>query len=200
MKLSDLYDCGEMPIHAGASLLCAMALLVGWAFGLGPLMSESHQATSIVEEAEQAEAQGKHAKQQLDQLSDELEHVEQQLDEHPVNLDSATQINPLLAELAHWSELHRLSINRTNAGRRESLTYYDYVPIQISGEGGYNDFLSMLHRLHNERGDLGVITFGVRSSPTSGGVAFELELAWYVLSDDMHNQPVQGQTAGVPTR
>ena len=200
MKFSDLYDYGVMPIHLGAAALCAVMLLAGWAFGLGPLMSESQQATSIVEQAHQAEAQAKKAKQQLDKLFDDLQQVEKQLDEHPISLHSASQINPLLAELAEWSELHNLSINRTNAGRRKALTYYDYVPIQISGEGGYSDFLSMLQRLHNERGDLGVITFGVRSSPTSGGVAFEIELAWYVLSDDMQEQPAAESTANVPTR
>ncbi|MBX2852736.1 MAG: type 4a pilus biogenesis protein PilO [Phycisphaeraceae bacterium] len=200
MKLNDLYDHGVMPIHLGGSALCAVMLLVGWVYGLGPLMSESHQATSIIEQAEQAEAQAKQAKQQLDQVFDELQLVEQQLDEHPFSLHSATQINPLLAELAQWSELHNLSITRTNAGRREALTYYDYVPIQVSGEGGYNDFLSMLQRIHNGRGDLGVITFGVSSSPASGGVAFEIELAWYVLSDDMQEEPAAGPTAVVPTR
>ena len=200
MKLNDLYDQGVMPIHLGASALCVMLLLAGWLFGLGPLMSESHQATSIIEQAQEAEARANLAKQQLDQLSDELERVEQELDEHPFNLYSATQINPLLSELAQWSELHNLSINRTNAGRRQALTYYDYVPIQISGEGGYRDFLSMLKRVHEGRGDLGVITFGVRSNPTRGGVSFEIELAWYVLSDDMQDQPVAGPTAIVPTR
>jgi Tfp pilus assembly protein PilO len=200
MKLSDLYDYGVMPIHLGAATLCAVMLIAGWAFGLGPLMTESHQATSIVEEAEQAEAQAKQAKHQLDGLFDELQRVEQELDERPLSLHSAKQINPLLAELAKWSELHDLSITRTNADRREALTYYDYVPIQISGEGGYGNFLSLLQRLHEQRGDLGVITFGVRSNPAGGGVAFELELAWYVLSDDMQAGPVTGPTAEVPTR
>lgn len=201
MEHNDLYDYGVIPIHLCAAVLCAVLLFVGWALGLAPLMTESQQATSIIEEAEQAEWQAKQAKGQLDRLSGELQAVETRLDEQPVHLLSANQINPLLAELAQWSELHSLSITRTNAGRREALTYYDYVPIQIAGEGAYGDFLSLLKQLHHERGDLGVITFGVNRKPTGNGVVFEIELAWYVLSDDMElgPEPTNPPTAVVPT-
>ena len=201
MKRNDLYDYGVMPTHLGAGVLCAVLLLLGWAFGLEPLMSESQQATSVTEQAEQAELQAKQAQGQLDRLSDELQTVAAQLDEQPVHLLSANRINPLLAELAQWAELHDVVITRTNAGRREALTYYDYVPIQIAGEGAYGDFLSLLQQLHHERGDLGVITFGINRKPAGNGVAFEVGLAWYVRSDDMElgPEPTNAPTAVVPT-
>ncbi|MEO0476237.1 MAG: type 4a pilus biogenesis protein PilO [Planctomycetota bacterium] len=200
MKRNDLYDYGVLPIHLGAGILCSVLLVAGWAFGLGPLMTESQLSTSIVEEAEDAELQAKQAKDRFDHLASELQAVEDKLDKYAVNLLVADQINPLLAELAQWSELHNLAITRTNASRREALTYYDYVPIQITGEGSYGDFLAMLQRLHRERGDLGVINFGVNRKPTGVGVSFEIELAWYVLSDDMEAkpEPTEAATAIVP--
>lgn len=200
MKLSHLYDQGVIPIHAGASLLCVGVLAVGWAFGISPLMSESHQATTVLDQAEQAEFEAKQAKGDVDQLVAELASVQAELDEQPVNLQSASQINPLLAQLANWSEQHRLSITRTSAGRREALVYYDYVPIDVAGEGGYADLLGFFRKLHIERGDLGLISFSVTRMPT-GGVSFEMGLAWYVLSDEVQEgsgQPGQA-TAAVST-
>lgn len=199
MKLNTLYDYGVMPIHIGAAILCACLLLAGWLFGMGPLMSESHQATSVIEQAEQAEFEAKRVKGELDRLSNELISVQEQLDLQPVNLMSASQINPLLSELAQWSELHDLGITSTSAGRPEALTYYDYVPIQIEGEGGFGDFLSFLDRLYKDRGDLGVITFGVQRLASGHGVSFDIDLAWYVCSDDREDQPGPQPTASVPT-
>lgn len=201
MKLKHLYDQGAMPIHAGASALCLGMLAFGWAFGLGPLMSDSHQATSVLEQADQAEFEAKQAKDKLDALAAELSLVQAKLDEQPVSLQSVSQINPLLSELANWSEQHSLSITRTSAARRISLAYYDYVPIEIAGEGGYGDLLGFFRQLHKERGDLGLISFSVNRMPATGGVSFEIDLAWYVLSDDAQDgldQPGQA-TASVPT-
>lgn len=200
MKLEHLYDQGVIPIHAGAILLCVGFLAAGWAFGVRPLMSESQQSNTVLEQAEQAEFEAKQVKVQLDQLAAELASVQEELNEQPVNLQSASQINPLLSELANWSEQHGLSITRTSAGRREALVYYDYVPIEVSGEGGYTDLLGFFTKLHNERGDLGLISFAVNRMPT-GGVSFEMDLAWYVLSDESQEgsgQPGQA-TASVRT-
>ena len=197
MKLTHLYDQGVMPIHAGASLLCVGLLVVGWAFGISPLMSESHQASTVLEQAEQAEFEAKQVKKQVDQLAAKLASVQEQLDDQPVNLQSASQINPLLAELANWSEQHGLSITRTSAGRREALVYYDFVPIEVSGEGGYADLLGFIRKLHTERGDLGLISYSVNRMPT-GGVSFEMDLAWYVLSGELEEgsgQPGQATAA-----
>lgn len=200
MKLKQLYDHGVMPIHAGASALCLGLLAAGWAFGIGPLMSDSNQATTVLEQAEQAESEANEVKGKLDSLTAELATVQAQLDEQPVSLQSASQINPLLSELANWSEQHGLSITRTSAERRESLTYYDYVPIEIAGEGSYAELLSFFKKLHRERGDLGLVSFAVKRMPNGSGVSFEMDLAWYVLSDDAQDgtdQPGRA-TASVP--
>ena len=201
MKLKHLYDQGVMPIHLGASLLCAGLLAVGWLFGLGPLMSENHQATTVQQQATQAEDKAKAVKAQLDQMAKELAGLQEKLDEQPIDLQSAKAINPLLAELAGWSEQHNLSITRTNAGRREALAYYDYVPIDLAGEGGYGDLLGFFTRLHKQRGDLGLIRFSVSRMPSGSSVRFEMGLAWYVLSDDAPGALEEDEraTASVPT-
>lgn len=201
MKQNNLYDHGVMPIHIGASVLCGALLLGGWAFGLGPLLDETQQASSVTEQAEQAEAEAKRVKGELNRLIQELDEVQLQLDQQPVSLLSASEINPLLADLARWSELDNLSVTRTNAGRPEALAYYDYVPIEIAGEGRYAELLSFLNRLHGERGDLGVITFDINRKPAGQGVTFEIGLAWYVLSDDMEEglEPGAQPTASVRT-
>ena len=157
MNLQKLYDQGAMTIHIGGGVICASCLFVAWVFGVAPLMSETQQSTSVMEQAEEAEFQARQVKNQLDQLGQDLVRVEDQLKEQPISLKPASQINPLLADLARWSELHELSITRTNAGRAVALEYYDYVPIEIAGEGGYADLLRFFKHLHNERGDLGLI-------------------------------------------
>lgn len=201
MQLKHLYEQGVMPIHAGASALCLGVLAFGWVFGLGPLMSDSHQATSVLEQAEQAEFEAKQVKDKLDTLTAELALVQEKLDEQPVSLQPVSQINPLLADLAKWSEQHRLSITRTNASRRVALTYYDYVPVEIAGEGSYSDLMRFFEKLYKERGDLGIIRFSVNRQSAVGGVSFEMDLAWYVLSDDAEESldPPGRATASVPT-
>ncbi|MEM9346540.1 MAG: type 4a pilus biogenesis protein PilO [Planctomycetota bacterium] len=202
MKLNHLYDQGVLPIHIGGSILCAAILMAGWLLGLSPLMSDTQQTSSVTEQAEQAEVEAKHVKGKLDRIVQQLDEVQDKLDQQPLSLQSASQINPLLADLAKWSELDQLSVTRTSAGKPEALAYYDYVPIELAGEGGYTDLLSFLNRLYTKRGDLGVINFDVKRKPSGSGVTFGIKLAWYVLSDDMEEgeESDPQPTASVPTR
>lgn len=199
MKTQSSFDDGVMPIHIGALLFCIVFIAVGYVLGYAPLMSQTQQETSLIEQAEEAELQAKQIKQELDRIADELSDVKAALDEQPVNLKPASQINPLLAQLADWSELHNLSITRTNAGRPEALAYYDYVPVQISGEGSFGALLAFFDRLNSDRGDLGLVSFKVNRMAAGSGVSFDLELAWYVLSDDVQEQASPQPTALVPT-
>ncbi len=198
MKTRHLYDQGVMPIHLGAALLCLLLLGAGWVFGLGPLLSENQEATTVLDQAELAEDQAKDIKTQIDRLTQQLADVQQQLDDQPVHLQPASQINPLLAELAMGSETLGLSITRTSAGRRQALAYYDYVPIELAGEGGYDELLAFFKRLHETRGDLGVIGFSATRMTIGLGLRFEIDLAWYVRSEQPET-PAEQATASVPT-
>ena len=198
MKSQGLTSDGVMPIHLGGAVVCCLLLAVGWAFGYAPMMTQNHEALTLVEQADQAEIDEKQVKQELDQLANELDAVQASLDEQPVNLQSASKINPLLSQLAQWSELHQLSITRTSAGRPVALVYYDYMPIKIAGEGGFAELLAFFKRMNVDRGDLGLVSFNVNRMAGGSGVTFELDLAWYVLSDDAQGQADQA-TASVPT-
>ncbi len=198
MKPQGLQSDGVMPIHLGAAVVCILLLMMGWVFGYAPLMSQNQQATTLVEQADQAEIDAARVKQELDRLTEKLTTIQNQLDEQPVDLQSASQINPLLSQLAKWSELDGLSITRTNAGRPEALAYYDYVPLQIEGEGGFAALLGFFNRINSDRGDLGLVSFQLTRMPDGKGVSFELELAWYVL-DGEAQEPVEA-TATVPTQ
>ena len=186
---------GAGPIHIGGAVACALLLLVGWLMGVQPLMADNQQASSIVDQANDAEQQATQSKNALDQLNVQLEEVRTRLAQQPVSLDTAGQINPLLAQLAEWSEQHNLAITRTNSGQPLALAYYDYVPISLAGEGAYGDLLAFFTRLHEDRGDLGIVSFNVRRLANGAGVSFDLELAWYVLSDQA--QSPEGQATAL---
>lgn len=201
MPQETLYERGPMPIHMAGSLLCVAFLSAGWFFGLDPMLAHSQQSLSVAGQADQAEQDAKLAKSSLDRLSAELERVRGELDGRPVSLQRATAINPLLAELATWSERHDLLITRTQAGRPASLAYYDYVPIGLAGEGGYQDLLAFFSQLHSGRGDLGIVAFSTQRMPGTSRVRFDLELAWYVSSEQGQPSEVDGpvpSTASVP--
>lgn len=198
MNSQGLTSDGVMPIHLGGVVVCGLLLAAGWGLGYAPLMTQSQEALTLVEQAEQVEQDEKKVKQELDQLVGELAAVQASLDEQPVSLQSASKINPLLAQLAQWSELHELSVTRTNAGRPEALAYYDYVPITIAGEGGFAELLGFFKRMNRDRGDLGLVSFNVSRMASGNGVTFGLDLAWYVLSDEAQDQAGQA-TASVPT-
>lgn len=198
MKLQGRHNDGVMPIHLGASVVCCLLLIAGFAFGYAPLMSQNQKSTTVIEQADQAEVDATRVKQELDSISEKLVSVQSELDEQPVGLQSASQINPLLSQLANWSEVHGLSITRTNAGRPEALAYYDYVPLQIAGEGGFTALLGFFDQINDERGDLGLTSFQLTRLSTGKGVSFELELAWYVLGEETP-QPFEA-TATAPTR
>jgi len=202
MKPTANFDDAAMPIHLGAVVVCVSLLVLGYVFGYAPLMSENQQATSLIDQAEAAELEAKQIKKQLDRLAEEMQRVQTALDEQPVHLEPVSRINPLLAQLADWSELQGLSITRTSAGRPEALAYYDYVPVKIDGEGGFGELLGFFKRMNTERGDLGLVSFNVSRLASGRGVSFELELAWYVLSSDMQpqHQPTAQPTASVPIR
>ncbi|MGB0768762.1 MAG: type 4a pilus biogenesis protein PilO, partial [Phycisphaeraceae bacterium] len=193
-----IFEGGATPIHFGGGALCALLLSAGWVLGLGPLLSESQQATTVQQRADAAETEASERQEELDRLQQSLAAIRQQLEDQPISLSSASRINPLLATIASWSEEYRLSITRTRAGRPKALTYYDYVPIELAGEGRYGDLLAFFGRLHRDRGDLGLVAFEVRRMSTSGEVAFDLDLAWYVVRVD-EGLPGEGATAGVPT-
>jgi Tfp pilus assembly protein PilO len=204
MKSQRSFDDAVIPIHLGAIVICVLLLVVGYVFGYAPLMTQSQQETSLLDQAEQAEYEAKQIKQQLDRLADDLKQVQAELDKQPVNLQPASKINPLLAQLADWSEMHGLSITSTNAGRPKALAYYDYVPIKIGGEGSFGELLALFKRMNTDRGDLGLVSFDVNRMPTGDGVSFDLDLAWYVLDDDNQHQdqptvqPPAQPTASVP--
>jgi len=199
MKLERMTESGAMPIHIGGGVVCALLLLSGWLLGLGPLLTDTHQASTIVQHADQTERDADQGKAEMDRLTAELQRVQSGLDNQPVSLEPASQINPLLAQLADWAEEHRLAITRTNSGRPIELSYYDYVPITVTGEGGYADLLGFFRRLYDDRGDVGIVSFRARRLATGSGVSFELELAWYVVSD-ADQQPEGVLTASVPTQ
>lgn len=190
MLLKRMQQQGALPTHIGGVVLCVAMLLVGWWVGLGPMLNQSQKLLSVVEEAEQAEQEAKNAKAGVDRLTEQLSAAQSELELKPVRLEPASQINTLLAQLAGWSETHRLNITRTQSGRPEALAYYDYVPIDLEGEGGYGDLMTFFTRLHEARGDLGLVGFSVKRMP-QGGVSFELELAWYVIGQEQE----QGENA-----
>lgn len=192
-----LQNQGVLPIHLGGAALCLIIVAAGWWIGLGPLMSDSEQAFSFVQEATLAEEQAAQSQSELVKLEHSLAQIKAELFKQPVSLEPASQINALLGELADWAEGHELNITRTNAGRPVALAYYDYVPISLAGEGAYVDMLQLLSQMHEQRGDIGLITFNASRLPSQAGVKFELQLAWYVISDDAAAQ--QPVTASVPT-
>ena len=187
---------GLLPIHLGGAGVCVVLLAGGWLLGLGPLMTDTQVASSTVEEARQAQQATQVGKAELDALTQRLEATQAELDQRPVSLESADAINPLLAELAGWADEHRLALTRTNAGQPIALAYYDYVPITLAGEGAYGELLGFFHKLHAGRGDLGVVSFNAARQAATGGIAFEIELAWYVKS---RNTGAPKATASVPT-
>jgi Tfp pilus assembly protein PilO len=199
MTHRSLQSYGIAPIHLGASLLCFTLLGAGWWLGLRPLMSESHEATAVVAAAQAAEREAEAATREFQRLADALADAEAKLEAQPIDLQDAGQINPLLADLAARSERHALEITRTNAGRAIALTHYDYVPIKLAGEGRYADFLALLTGLYEQRADLGVVDFSLARQPT-GGIAFEIQMAWYVRSDRLLEEqaPDAQPTAAVP--
>lgn len=192
MKLDQFDPKGTLPIHLGGGAACVAVLLCGWLFGLNPLMSQNTQGAAAIDQAQQAEQQATAAKAEIDRVTRRLEQVRSELEHQPMSLSSSSQINPLLAQLAAWADEHRLTITRTRAGRPEALRYYDYVPIQLAGEGRYADLLSFFQSLHTARGDLGLTAFTVRRIQKQSGasVGFELDLAWYVVAE----QPTAPQT------
>lgn len=184
MKLNKLNDNGQMPIHLGGAVLCVALLGVAWSMGLGPLLTQSNESSAMTHQHEQVQGESRASSESLKQLQARLDAVRQQLDRQPVNLEPSSEINRLMAELAGWSDANRLVVTRTQAGRPVALPYYDYVPISLSGEGGYLDLLQFFRRIYEGRGDLGVVSFSATSMGESGGVLFQIELAWYVVSDD----------------
>lgn len=186
MKLDALSTNTLTPIHAGGAVLCTALLAAGWLFGLSPLMAQTSEDTTVVEQAERAQQDAERTKVGLDRLRARLDEVKADLQRQPVSLSSADQINPLLAQLAEWSETHELSITQTRAGTPIALMYYDYVPISLEGEGQYSDFLALLRELRTSRKDLGVVSFDAKRviTPAGPGIGFSVELAWYVIADD----------------
>lgn len=202
MKLDQFDRKGTLPIHLGGAAVCAALLLCGWFFGLNPLVSQNTQGAVVMDQAHKAEQQAAAAKAELDRVTRQLEQVRRELDHQPMSLSSASRINPLLAQLAAWADEHRLTITRTRAGRPEALRYYDYVPVQLAGEGQYADLLSFFQQLHTARGDLGLTAFSVQRVQKQSGasVGFELDLAWYVVAEqDPQPKPTDPgpATAGV---
>lgn len=195
MKPSTTITRGTLPLHIGGGAVCAVLLAAGWFFGLGPLMSETQQSATITDRYEQAQQAARESQDRVKQLEARLKTVQSRLDEQPVNLEPASAINPLLAELAGWSDRHELSMTRTRSGRPIALAYYDYVPISLAGEGTYPNLLGFMRQLNAARGDLGVVSFDVKRMSTQGGVVFTLDLAWYVVSDPA--QPSVPASAGV---
>ena len=198
MKPQGRYNDGVMPIHLGSLLVCILLLLIGFVFGYAPLMSQNQQSTTVSEQADQAERDAARIKQELDSTTEKLVSVQSELDKQPVGLQFASQINPLLSQLAKWSEMHGLSITRTHAGRPKTLAYYDYVPVQIAGEGGFTALLGFFDQINGNRSDLGLTSFQLTRLPAGKGVSFEIELAWYVLGEETP-QPFEA-TATAPTR
>lgn len=181
---SKITDRGVLPIHLGGAGVCAALLATGWFMGLGPMLAETEQESSVIEHANQVQQEARLNKTRLEALNAQLDQVQKELDDKPVSLQPASQINPLLAELARWADEQRLNVTGTTAGQPVALTYYDYVPISLSGEGAYADLLGFFKRLHSERGDLGVVAFNANRLPDGAGISYELQLAWYVSSEE----------------
>ncbi len=196
MKQSMIQAQGTMPIHAGGMVVCLLLMISGWFFGLSPMLSESDESSSTLEASRLAQEQAQHGKEKLEELTQRVQTMRAELDQKPVSLVPATQINPLLALLSGWADEQRLTITRTNAGQPVVMTWYDYVPISLAGEGDYGDLLGFYHKLYADRGDLGVVSFNVSRLASNTGVSFEIELAWYVVSEQV--QPDR-TTAQVPT-
>lgn len=184
MKPSGIQTDGAMLVHMGGVAVCVLLLIAAWFFGLAPLLSDNHASATGVQRADATELEATQATQSLHELSNRLEDLQAELDDQPIGLQSASRINPLLAELAQWSEEQRLSITRTNARRPVQLTYYDYVPIELAGEGGFGALIGLLDRLKKDRADLGVVAFQIARMQGGNEVAFQLDLAWYVLNDE----------------
>lgn len=196
MKLGAIKDNKTMPVTLVGVAVCAVLLLMGWLIGLGPLMSESQQATKVVAEADAAEAEAKISKAELDRLQKDLKAIKKRLKEQPVGLKPARQINPLLMEIAAFAKTKKLSITGTRAGQPVALAFYDYVPIELSGEGTYADLLGFIRHVHEQRGDLGVVAFSANRTKGGAALAFDIKLAWYVLSDNTGAK--HGATAAAP--
>lgn len=201
MGLDKLSKQGVLPLHIAGAVVCSVLLIMGWFVGVSPILAESNQGETIVRQAMKAEREAQQAKHELDKLTKSLDKVREQLEHQPVSLATATEINPLLAQLASWADEHHLAITQTQAKRPQSMRHYDYIPIQISGEGGYANLLAFFNQLHKDRGDLGILGFSIRRIQTKDGpgVGFDLQLAWYVVGEQQQEESATGPaTASVP--
>ena len=195
MKLDARQPNATAPLHLGGAVVCMALLAGGWLFGIEPMLAQTNAQSNVVQQADKAQKDAGKAKAGLDRVRAKLDKVKAELERQPISLESAEQINPLLGQLAKWSEQHALSITQTSAGRPIALMYYDYVPISLAGQGGYGDLLAMLHQLREGRRDLGVVSFSAKRMTTTQGakVGFTIDLAWYVVAQDDDGEGIAEQ-------
>ncbi len=136
---------------------------------LAPLLSEKEGALRI-------------ARASLADLVTELEDTRAQVLELPLRLESSTQVNSRLAQLADLAseaglELYEIQPKEIWVGER-----YDTVPIALSGGGDYRNVTAFMRDVHESFADIAVVGFDLTSSGPGGGESqFVVGLAWYTM-------------------
>lgn len=161
--------------------VCAALTVVGYQFTFKPIAAARTQYTAMQAELGALQQQSQQVKSSQQELSDELNTIRDKVDGSPVQLQPAKTLNLKISHIVDVASASGMQIHETQAGDIVRGTWYQTVPIKVSGRGSYSSCARFLHQLYGSLPDVEVLSFGINGAPAATGSAstFQFELAWY---------------------
>ena len=152
------------------------------AYGLGfrPLIQRHQHATS--EKQLISTTRDRLNKQQVSvsTFRDQLTSLRQQYQSSPVTLESTRKLNEKLSILSDVAAKNAIVLDDLQPDKSSAGSQFDSLPIHLSGSAAMPAFIRLLHQLHQDQPDLGLVSFDLAGNPREAVPAkFSAQLIWY---------------------
>lgn len=167
-----------------AALVVAITIVAVLAV-VQPILRSGQERLTTQAQLESLQDQSEQIESALAAARVSLLEVQTDLPDHYLQLQPLGHLNTSLANLTAVATSCGLVLHETRSGTATAGTWYDSVPIEVTGAGSYPACAAFLHRLREELPDIEVRSFELTHNPgnPSSATSVRFDLSWYAASN-----------------
>ncbi len=185
MSNRDPFKLRSWHVDAFCAALVVAITIVAVLAVVQPILRSGQERLTTQTQLESLQDQSEQIESALAAARVSLLEVQTDLPDHYLQLQPLGHLNTSLANLTAVATSCGLVLHETSSGTATAGTWYDSVPIEVTGTGSYPACAVFLHRLRDELPDIEVRSFELTDNPAnaSSATSVRFDLSWYAASN-----------------
>lgn len=187
----------NLSIDIAGVVVCLLLTAVVYFVGFKPMLDREADDMAQRDALRQQQQQLDQTTATLTVMRGNLVKFRHAIKESAIQLQSSANLNRRVGEITELASRCGLAVHEIQPGTISSGERYDTVPIQLGGQGTYQNCARFLSELHDAFPDTGVSSLEMTGNPSSPATPamFRLALTWYAAPQIKAAVPATGPAA-----